>query len=81
MVLALNLNEIMKRHVFGGRWASKRMKSLRFHLINIPARVIEHSRQLVVKLSASHPSLPHLIEARQAIVGLAHGPPACAQLA
>jgi hypothetical protein len=81
MVLSLNLNEIMKRHVLGGTWASKRMKSLRFHLINIPARVIEHSRQLVVKISENHPSLGLLIEARRAIVSLAHGPPGCGQLA
>lgn len=75
MVLSLNLNEIMKRRILGGSWATKRMKSLRFHLINIPARVIEHSRQLIVKLSESHPSLPILIEARQAIASLSPGPP------
>ena len=71
---ALNLNEIMKRHVLKGNWVNKRMKNLRFHLINIPARVIEHSRQLIVKLSENHPSLPQLIQARQAIVSLAAGP-------
>jgi hypothetical protein len=74
MVLALNLNQIMKKHVLGGSWATRRMKSIRFHLINIPARVIKHSRQLVLKLSADHPSLPVLVEARQAIVSLAPGP-------
>jgi hypothetical protein len=74
MVLALNLNEFMKRHILGGPWVGRRMKALRFHLIHIPARVIEHSRQLVVKLSGNHPTLPHLLQARQAIAGLACGP-------
>jgi hypothetical protein len=74
MVLALNLNEMMKKHVLGGTWVNRRMKSLRFHLINIPARVIEHSRQLILKLSENHPSLPLLVQARQAIASLAPGP-------
>jgi hypothetical protein len=74
MVLALNLNEFMKRHILGGPWVGRRMKALRFHLIHIPARVIEHSRQLVVRLSENHPTLPHLLQARQAIAGLACGP-------
>jgi hypothetical protein len=74
MVLALNLNEIMKRHVLGGTWVNRRMKTLRYHLIRIPARVIQHSRQLILKLSESHPSLPVLVQARQAIASLAPGP-------
>ena len=74
MVLALNINEFMKRRILGGPWVGRRMKALRFHLINIPARVIEHSRQLIVKISDNHPSLPHLLQARQAIAGLACGP-------
>lgn len=74
MVLALNLNQLMKRHVLGGTWVNRRMKSLRFHLINISARVIAHSRQLILKVSDNHPSLTVLIQARQAIASLVHGP-------
>lgn len=75
MVLSLNLNQIMKRHVFGGSWRHRRMKAIRFHLINISARVVEHSRQLIIKLSKSHPGLDTILHGRRAIVSFAHGPP------
>ena len=34
MVLAFNLNAVMKTLVLGGSWVNKRMKAIRFHLIN-----------------------------------------------
>ena len=40
MVLAFNLNAALKSLVLGGQWVHKRMKAIRFYLINIPARVI-----------------------------------------
>jgi len=70
MVLALNLNEMMKRLVLGGDWVNKRLKAIRFHLINLPGRVIEHSRQLIVRLAKGHPSFCQFIDARRAIAGL-----------
>ena len=45
MILAMNLNTIMKRLVLGGSWASRRMKAIRFSLINIPGRIVERSRE------------------------------------
>jgi hypothetical protein len=50
MIMALNLNNAMKRLVLGKSWISKRMKAIRFHLINLPARVMERSRGLFVRL-------------------------------
>ena len=35
-ILAFNLNAAMKRLALGEGWASKRMKALRFHLIELP---------------------------------------------
>ena len=64
MVLALNLNAAMKTLVFGKAWMSKRMKAIRFSLINIPARVLERSRTLLVRLCRGHPSLKLLLKAR-----------------
>ena len=75
MVLAFNLNSAMKRLVLGGQWLSKRLKAIRFSLINLAGRVIERSRQLIVRLASAHPSTDILFLARQRIVGLAHGPP------
>lgn len=74
MVLAFNLNATMKRLVLGQAWANKRMKAIRFGLINLPARVVEHARQLQVRLSQDHPALELLLAARRRILALAQGP-------
>lgn len=70
MILALNLNEAMKQLVLGGSWISRRMKAIRFALINLPGQVIEQSRRLIVRLGKGHPSFETLITARQRIVML-----------
>jgi hypothetical protein len=75
MLLALNLNEVMKRLVLGGRWATARLKTLRFHLINLPGCVLSHARQLLVQVAGTHPSLELLLRARQQILALAAASP------
>ncbi len=74
MILALNLNQMMKRLVLGEKWVSKRLKAIRFSLINLPGRVIEGSRRLTVRLSKNHPSLDWLVEIRSRIAGLVPEP-------
>lgn len=71
MILSMNLNAIMKRLALGEQWATRRMKAIRFHLIAIPGQVMHHARQLIVRLSAGHPSNALLLRARQAILALA----------
>jgi len=71
MVLALNLNQAMKALVLGKNWICKRMKAIRFSLINLPARVMERSRQLFVRLAKNHASFEWLIEIRERIAALA----------
>jgi hypothetical protein len=63
-ILAYNLQAAMKRIVLGGDWTHRRLKALRFHLICLPGRVIEHARQLIIRLTAGHPSLEWLLKAR-----------------
>ena len=70
MVLALNLNSAMKSLVLGGNWASKRFKAIRFWLINLPGRVAEHSRGLIIRLAGGHPSNETLLAARRRILAL-----------
>jgi hypothetical protein len=70
MVLAHNLNTAMKNLVLQGSWGVKRMKAIRFSLINLPARIMERSRQLFIRLSGGHPSLEILLAARQRIMEL-----------
>jgi hypothetical protein len=71
MVLAYNLNVLMKRLVLGEAWINKRMKAIRFGIINIAARVVEHSRRLLVRVSGNHPSGSLLIGMRHRIALLA----------
>lgn len=70
MIIALNLSNAMKRLVLGGKWVSKRMKAIRFSLINLPGRLLTGSRTLTVRLVGGHPSNELLIEIRRKILGL-----------
>ena len=74
MVMAFNLNAALKSLVLGGRWVQKRMKAMRFYLINIPARVIVRSRQLSLRLSAGDPAYGWLVAIRAKIAGLHPAP-------
>ena len=74
-VLAFNLNSAMKQLALGKEWVSKRLKAVRFGVINLPGRVVRHARKLVINLSRGHPSYALLGQARRRILALAHGPP------
>ena len=84
MVLAFNLNSLMKRLVLPEGWAPKRLKAIRFGFINLAGRVISRARQLIIRLSQGHPAYQLLMEVRQRLrslwdtaesVHLATGPP------
>ena len=70
MILAMNLNSIMKQVALGKSWASRRMKAIRFSLINIPGRIVERSRELIIRLVKDHPTFALFLEARSRIMGL-----------
>ena len=74
MILAFNLNAAFKSLVLGGKWVWKRMKAMRFYLINIPARVIGRSRQLSLRLNAGDPAYGWLVSIRAKIAGLLPAP-------
>jgi hypothetical protein len=74
MILALNLNAAMKRLALGGSWVSKRLKAVRFALINLAGRVLERSRTLIIRLSGGHPSFEILLAARRRIAAMAAAP-------
>jgi hypothetical protein len=74
MILAFNLNAALKSLVLGGKWMWKRMKAIRFSLINIPARVIERSRQLSLRLNAGDSVYGWLLSIRAKIAGLIPAP-------
>jgi len=70
MILALNLNAIMKKLAMGASWVSKRMKAIRFSFINLPGRVIKRSRRLIIRLTKNNPAMELLINAREEIAML-----------
>ena len=74
MILALNLNATMKNVVLGGAWVNKRMKAIRFSLINLPGRILERARSMIIRLPKDHPKLDLLIEARRKIAELLPAP-------
>jgi hypothetical protein len=75
MVLALNLNTILKRLVLGGEWVTKRLKAIRYAIIHMPARVVRRSRYWWIRLSDRHPSSRVLLEARERLAALARASP------
>jgi len=70
MILAFNLNALMKGLVLRGEWKKKRIKAIRYGIINIPARIIRHSRELIIQLSKGHPRFTLLNDARKRIMEL-----------
>ena len=70
MILAMNFNTVMKCLVLWGFCASRRMKAIRFSFINIPGRIIERSRELIVRLVKGHPALELYLEARRRIMAM-----------
>ena len=74
MILAHNLNTAMKRLVLGKHWAAKRMKALRFRLIALPGRVVNHARKLIIRLGGGAEALGTIVSARETIRALACGP-------
>ena len=74
-VLTFNLNSAMKRLVLGGEWVSRRLKAVRFGIINLAGRVVRHARRLIIRLARGHPSYDLLVGARQRIDALANAPP------
>ena len=70
MILALNLNSAMKHIVLGGDWVNRRLKAIRYWLINLPGRVAKGARQLVIRLVGGHASNETLLRARERMVSL-----------
>ena len=68
VILAFNLNSAMKHLVLGGNWATKRMKAIRFALINLPGRIIKRSRELIIRLTGGHASNELLLMIRRRIL-------------
>lgn len=74
MILALNLHSAFAQLALGKSWVNRRMKAIRFAIINIAGRLVSSGRVLKLKLSGELASLRLLLEARKRIGDLAYGP-------
>jgi len=70
MVLAFNLNSLMKRLVLPKGWVPKRLKAIRFGFINVAGRLVTRSRQLIIRLSGGHPAYELIMEVRRRLSAL-----------
>ena len=70
VVLAYNLHVAMRILALPGGLKKKRLKGIRFALIDAAGRVVERGRQLYVRISRGHPALDWLIEMRRKIARL-----------
>ncbi|RPI60951.1 MAG: IS1380 family transposase [Planctomycetaceae bacterium] len=73
-VLAFNVNAIMKHVVLGGEWKTKKMKAIRFNLINVAGRVLQHARQWLIRLGAGGQALELLLYIRERLASMAPVP-------
>jgi hypothetical protein len=74
MVLAYNLHAAMRLLALPEGMKNKRLKGIRFALIDVPGRVVKHSRQLFVRLAKGHPAIEWLAEMRRKLRGLSLSP-------
>jgi post-segregation antitoxin (ccd killing protein) len=77
-VMAMNLDSAMRRLVLGKldeTWLSRRMKAVRFLVLGLPGRVVEHARDLWIRVSAGRGG-NLLCAMRGLIKGLVRGAPA-----
>lgn len=72
--LSLNMTQVLKKLALGSKGATKRMKALRFSLFNLPGRVLEHARQLIIRITRGHPSFRWLLDIRKRLAALALAP-------
>jgi hypothetical protein len=70
VVLAFNLNSLMKRLVLPQGWSSKRLKAVRFGFIQLAGRVVTRARQLIIRVSRGHPAYHLLLEVRRRLRSL-----------
>ena len=70
MILAFNLNAMMKKLAMESSWLSKRMKAVRFSFIKLPGHVVTRSRSLIIQLTKNNPVMELLINARRKIAML-----------
>ena len=68
MVLSFNINRLMQITALPKDFKESKMKALRFHIIQLPGRVIHHARQVFVRVEDHCCELLQLIRGKIAKV-------------
>jgi hypothetical protein len=63
--LVYNLLTLLRRHALPERYRRAQPKRLRYELFTLPGRLVEHQRQLTVRISASRERSEEIIAARR----------------
>lgn len=63
--LTYNLLTLLRRHALPERFRRARPKRVRFEIFTVPARLVQHQRQIVLRLCASPERTDELIAARR----------------
>ena len=75
VVLAFNVMSAARQLLLDPGWVSRRMKAVRFALLQIPGRLVRHARRLTLRLPAGHPGTAHLFRAQRRLRALRAPPP------
>jgi hypothetical protein len=75
MLLTFNLNQLMKQLILPKELGTKRFKGLRFHVIGVAGRLIQHAHRLSIKLSGGIEVAQRFEFMRQKLMALAQAPP------
>jgi hypothetical protein len=60
-ILAFTLVQLLKHHYFGDDWARRSVRSLRYHWLQLPARLVSHARYTVARIATSAESFATLL--------------------
>jgi Transposase DDE domain group 1 len=60
-ILAFTLVQLLKRHYFGDDWVRRSVRSLRYHWLHLPARLVSHARYTVARIAMSYDLFQHLL--------------------
>jgi len=75
MILAFNLNQLMKVFALPKPLKNKRLKKLRFEIICVSGHVVSHARKLLIKLGGGLQTVSLIRQIRENIHNLTHAPP------
>ncbi len=52
-ILAHTMIQLLKRHYFPDDWRKKSIRSLRYHWLHLPSRIVSHARYIVAKVATT----------------------------